>query len=354
MKNTNKIPSHYIIKKNPWEQLHKSIKKISPSTIFILTDSNTKKHCLPVLLAGIPALENATVLNVTPGEESKNIETCQFLWKTLLQHQADRASLLINLGGGMITDLGGFVAATFKRGMPFIHIPTSLLGMVDAAIGGKNGINILHAKNQIGTIVLPEKIVIYPSFLETLPKREFISGTAEMFKHGLIYSKNYWQKLKQTPLKYSAAFTDLIIESVAIKNQIVLQDKTEKNIRKSLNFGHTLGHAIESVKIETKKPLLHGEAIAIGMILEAYLSFKLLDLSKAELTEITQVILKNFPKINFSNSEISNSIAITKTDKKNRKGKVLFVLLNKIGVCEIDVEVPENFLIEAFKFYEKY
>jgi 3-dehydroquinate synthase len=347
-----KIPTNYLTAENPWNQLRDSIKKANPSAIFILTDTNTQHHCLPVLLEVIPELKNAAVLCVEAGEETKNIDTCLSLWKALMQQQADRTSLLVNLGGGMVTDLGGFVAATFKRGIQFIHIPTSLLGMVDAAIGGKNGINFLHAKNQIGTLVMPRNVVVYAPFLKTLPARDFISGTAEMFKHGLIFSKKYWQKLKNTPLKYAPAFTDLIIDSITIKNQIVLQDAAEKHIRKSLNFGHTLGHAVESVKLETKAPLLHGEAVAVGMILEGYLSYKLLGLSQTDLTEITQVILKIFPKINFSDSEISNSIAVTKTDKKNKNGKVLFVLLKEIGVCEIDVEVPEKLLFEAFDFYK--
>ncbi len=353
MKNNVSVPQTILQGNTTWSDLSNRIKKAQPSAIFILTDTHTQQHCLPVFLKNCTLNSTPTILCIEAGEEHKTLETCIYLWHTLLTAQADRNSLLINLGGGMITDIGGFVAATYKRGINCIQIPTSLLAMVDAAIGGKNGVNFNHAKNQIGSIVSPYSIAILPEFLNTLPQREFVSGTAEMFKHGLIASHTYWEILKQTPLTYTEDFSELILESIQIKTQIVEQDKHEKNLRKTLNYGHTLGHAIETFTLESKstQTLLHGEAVAIGMILATHISVNLLGFSKQDMEEITGVLLKKFPKINFSKPEIITILAHTKSDKKNRNGKVLFVLLEKIGKCKLDVKVPDDVIFDAFKFY---
>jgi 3-dehydroquinate synthase len=293
------------------------------------------------------------VIEIEAGEENKNLSVCHEIWKTLSDLGADRKTLIINLGGGVVTDLGGFIASTFRRGIDFIHVPTSLLGMVDASLGGKNGVDLGHLKNQIGTIVLPKMVLVIPDFLKTLPTEEYRSGLAEMIKHGIIYNEKYFgyfEKLQD----YDAAFlSQLIQDSIKIKLKIVASDPFENSHRKTLNFGHTLGHAIESYFLvdETKKRLLHGEAIAIGMILESYLSAQKLQLSNKELNRITKAIVPVYKKVKFSKNDILEIIQLLKYDKKNTGAQINFVLLNKIGDCAIDQQVTNDEILNAFEFY---
>ncbi len=343
----------YVYNQEGIEQVNNYINDVQPSKVFILTDYQTQKFCLPVIEKQINM--EFTNVNFKNGDQYKNLETLQKVWRELIEADADRKSLLINLGGGVVTDLGGLAAATFKRGIKFIHIPTSLLGMVDAAIGGKNGINFQHLKNQIGTIVQPEIICIYPEFLKTLPKKEIASGYAEMLKHGLIKDKNYWQQLLENYNKENQVFpSHLIKRSVEIKNEIITQDPHEQNIRKLLNFGHTLGHAIESyLNYELNMPVTHGHAVAIGMILEAFLSNLNNGLSTKELVEITKSINLIYPYIDFDNQAINKIINLLKFDKKNENGKILFVLLKEIGKADFNKEVPTQDVIDAFDYYKK-
>jgi len=341
---------------NTWENLTEALSELIPSKVFILTDINTKTHCLPTILKFNFLDLKPIVLTIPDGEKHKTIDTCAYLWNELSINEADRKSLLINLGGGVITDMGGFIASTFKRGIDFINIPTSLLAMVDASIGGKNGVDLGTLKNQIGVIRDPYCIIINTQFLVTLPKNQLNSGYAEMLKHGLIHSETYWNELKRFHDFNISEYNQLIWESVVIKNKIVTDDPLEKSLRKTLNYGHTLGHAIESYLLEQsdEKPLLHGEAIAVGMILSTYLSFELLNLSKKKLIEITQFFLEHFPKTKFTNKDIDEIIKLLIYDKKNRNGKVLFVLLTEFGSCKIDCEVPNNLIHKAFEFYENF
>jgi 3-dehydroquinate synthase len=260
---------------------------------------------------------------------------------------------MINLGGGVITDLGGFVASCFKRGIDFINVPTTLLSMVDASIGGKTGVDLGPLKNQIGVINQPVMVLVVTDFLDTLEERQLNSGFAEMLKHGLIRDKKYWEELKL--LSHFDAMDEFIHDSVLIKNEVVLQDPTEQQLRKILNFGHTLGHAIESYFLESSvhPTLLHGEAIAIGMILEAYLSTELLGLPQTDLEDIKATFLKRYPKISFSDTDIHNILELMKFDKKNSHGNINFVLLKGIGNPEIDVSVPNELFAKAFAYYEK-
>jgi 3-dehydroquinate synthase len=334
------------------EALNNWIEQNNPSKIFILTDNNTQKYCLPKIAHTIqPKFTNVNIKN---GDEFKNVNTLNDIWESLMNHGADRKSLLINLGGGMITDIGGFAAATFKRGIKFIHVPTTLLGMVDAAIGGKNGINFNNIKNQIGTIVPPDMIWFDTEFLETLPKEEFDSGFAEMLKHGLINDANYWKDL----LDYyknpkNSDLNRLIKASVDIKHKIITQDPTEQNIRKLLNFGHTLGHAIESLwNYDKQIPLSHGKAVAIGMVLESYLSFKINGLDQRSLDEIKANLNQIYQPLNFSSSDIIKVLNLLQYDKKNEHGKILFVLLNQIGKADYNIEVPTEYIKESFQYYQ--
>lgn len=319
------------------------------STIFILVDSNTNAFCAPKFLQMLSTEIPIEIIEIEAGESLKNITTCTEIWTILNELGADRKSLIINLGGGVITDLGGFIAATYKRGIDFINVPTTLLGMVDAAIGGKNGVDLGILKNQIGTITAPKMLLIDTQFLETLPQREMRSGLAEMLKHGLIYDQSYWSKF----IDFSNLNTDdldaLIHRSVEIKNEIVSQDPLENGLRKALNFGHTLGHAIESYFLETEKPLLHGEAIAIGMVLESYISKEESLISVEEYSQIKQVVQHFFDMIIFSQNDIEAIIKLLVHDKKTEYGKVQFVLLTSIGKCAIN-QVVENQEIEK-SFY---
>jgi 3-dehydroquinate synthase len=260
--------------------------------------------------------------------------------------------MMINLGGGVISDLGGFVASTFKRGIDFVNVPTTLLGMVDASVGGKNGINLGDLKNQIGTINSPQMVVIDPVYLQSLPQNELRSGLAEMLKHGLISDKPYWDKFLDLGKLDFDDLDELIYDSVRIKNNIVTEDMTENGIRKALNFGHTLGHAIESRFIETGRPILHGEAVAAGMILESHISMRKHLLPTADFIEIKTVIKDIFPELVFDESDIAAIIDLLVHDKKNEYGNISFSLLNEIGSAIIGQSVDNELIMSAFKDYK--
>lgn len=334
-----------------YDALNAHLSKTSYSKLFILVDENTKRDCLSDFRKHIREGSDFEILEIRSGEDHKTITTCTELWEKLSTRDADRKSLLINLGGGVITDLGGFVASTFKRGMAFINVPTTLLAMVDASVGGKTGVDLGALKNQVGVINQPEMVLIISDFLNTLGQRQLQSGFAEMLKHGLIRNAAYWEALKK--ISGFTNLNDLIYESVTLKNEVVLQDPTEQHLRKILNFGHTLGHAIESYFLEskTRETLLHGEAIAIGMVMEAFLSKELTGLSETELKDIKTTFLKRYPKIEFSSADIVSILALLKFDKKNSHGNINFVLLEKIGVPVIDVKVPHELFDRAFAYY---
>lgn len=335
-----------------YEAFESLLKTSNYSSIFILVDENTREHCLPIFLASIGGGSNFEIVEIESGEINKSITSCIKVWEALSAKGADRQSLLINLGGGVITDLGGFVAATYRRGLDFINIPTSLLAMVDASVGGKTGVDMGMLKNQIGVINQPKMVLIIPKFLNTLDKRQLNSGFAEMLKHGLITSEPFWRVLKQ--VDSVDQLEDHIYESIVIKNEIVRQDPREKSLRKILNFGHTLGHAIESYFLENpeRESLLHGEAIAIGMILEAFLSHQQTGLGINQLEDIKITLLKHFEKVDFNDNDIDAIIDLLKFDKKNSHGSVFFVLLKRIGDAQIDNRVPDDMLSQAFSYYK--
>lgn len=339
-----------------WNVLNSKISDLKPSTIFILVDSNTLKYCLTFFLNKLTIKYNHKILEIQAGEMNKNIKTCEYLWNQLSENGADRKSLLINLGGGVLTDIGGFVASTFMRGIQFINIPTTLLAMVDASIGGKNGVDLGIIKNQIGVINHPDMIVISKEFLKTLPKKELKAGYAEVIKHGIIDSDNYWGKIKAFNELDIEEIDTMIWESVLVKNNIVTLDPSEKNIRKTLNYGHTLGHAIESYSIgnDSIPVLLHGEAIAIGMVLTTYISYIQCGFPEDKLTEISTYIFNIFKKIKFDQNDIKCIIKLLKHDKKGHNNKVLFVLLNDIGKHKLNCEVPQKSIFEAFDYYKNF
>lgn len=325
------------------------------STVFILVDSNTSEHCLTYFLSSLVVEIPFEIIELEPGEEHKTIATCVEVWQTLIELGADRKTLLINLGGGVVTDLGGFVASTFKRGIDFINVPTSLLGMVDAAIGGKNGVDLGPLKNQIGVINAPQAVLIDTDFLSTLPSNQMRSGLAEMLKHGLIYDQKYWEKFNDLSQLDYTDLDELIYRSIEIKNEIVQQDPTENGIRKALNFGHTLGHAIESYFLESeeKKSLLHGEAIAVGMILEAYLSYEKKLLSWDDYLEIKTLLISLYEPLVFTEKDIEIILNYLIHDKKNEYGKIQFALLDGIGGISLNQYFENQQIISAFDDYKK-
>lgn len=324
------------------------------SSIFIIVDTHSNEFCLPNFLANLATETTIEIVEFDSGESSKNIETCVEIWKVLTELGADRKSLIINVGGGVVTDLGGFVASTFKRGIDFINVPTTLLAMVDASVGGKNGVDLGNLKNQIGVINVPQMVLIDTSYLETLPQNEMRSGLAEMLKHGLIFDKQYWEKFLDLSNVDFADFDELIIKSIEIKNDIVLQDPTENGIRKALNFGHTLGHAIEGYFLENehKTTLLHGEAIAAGMILESYISMQKNLLSLLEYHEIKTGIKNIFENIIFEENDLVPILDLLIHDKKNEYGNIQFALLDGIGNTKINQSVDNELIIKAFEDYK--
>ncbi len=326
------------------------------SKLFILVDENTFKYCYPRMVALIPAFTNAEIIEIESGEKNKNIEVCSQIWSTLSDHNADRQSLIINLGGGVIGDMGGFVASVFKRGIGFINIPTTLLSQVDASIGGKVGVDLNHIKNEIGLFRNPLAVFIDTSFLQTLDERQLLSGFAEIIKHALIADAGYWQKIKETDVSDFEKMDSLIETSIHIKNKIVQEDPFEKNSRKALNFGHTIGHAIETyflVKRNSRKQLLHGEAIAIGMVCEAYLSNKTVKLSNDALEEITSFILSVYKPVILEETDFDRIIELTLHDKKNENGIINFSLISSIGKCEINKTATIDSIKESLKYYSE-
>lgn len=351
MKPIQSIDYHVYFESN-FESLVKIINERSYSKVFIITDQNTGEHCLPLLLNAVPNSFSYDLIEVSAGEENKNIDFCIGIWKTLLDFGAERNCLVLNLGGGVVTDMGGFAASTYKRGVDFIQIPTTLLAQVDASVGGKTGIDLDSVKNIIGTFTQPQAVFINIDFLRTLDKRQLISGFAEMIKHAFIFDKNYFQELIKFDFDQPASA--LIYRSVEIKNEVVKSDPKESGLRKILNFGHTIGHAIESYSLDNDLyPLLHGEAIAIGMMCEGYLSYQYNGLEKDELQQLIQVLKDVFPAYELKPDTFDLLIEVMKNDKKNSNGKIGFSLLSKIGQCTYNHYLEEDKIKDALKFYQE-
>lgn len=337
------ISSYYIALGKIEESFTGYLSELPDAQLFILTDEHTHQFCLPLIQ---PFLEHKkySIFRVKPGERYKNIETCIEVWEAMTAAQLDRHAVMINLGGGMIGDLGGFCASTYKRGIKFVQIPTTLLSQVDASIGGKLGIDFDGLKNHIGVFRSPEAVLIDPVFLNTLPDRELRSGYAEIIKHCLIADGDHWKELSLIHDLKAIQWDKIIRRSLEVKRKIVLDDPYEKHKRKLLNFGHTIGHAIESYFLESGTPLLHGEAIAAGMIYETMLSGKQLRLRNHEQNEIINYIISIYGKPPALNMKAW--LPIMQQDKKNIQGKISFSLLRDIGVSEWDVLLGEQELNE--------
>lgn len=335
------------------ENIQKSLKHLLESHTFsqigVLVDENTLRDCYPVLQNLLP---RHTLYEIRSGEVYKNLITCSQIWEWLTQKSFDRKGLLINLGGGVIGDMGGFCAATFKRGIRFINLPTTLLSQVDASVGGKLGIDFQGFKNHIGLFQEPLQVIIYPEFLKTLPPRELRSGFAEVIKHSLIADADYWPEIEGSNLE-NQNWLAHIRHSVQVKSEVVDQDFRESGLRKILNFGHTIGHAIESFYLESEKPLLHGEAIAIGMICESYLSEKYCGMPYDEIERVEKFIHYIFGYTDINDQAIEAIVKMTLQDKKNESSSIRGTLLEYIGKARYDVPISPQNIQEALQQYKK-
>ncbi len=320
--------------------------------IVLFGDEHTSEACISYLVANFDELSEAEVIVIPAGELSKTVEIAENIWEVLSDYQIGRHDLFVNVGGGLITDMGGFVASCYKRGLDFINIPTSLLGMVDASIGGKTGVNLGNLKNQVGVFSDPIAVYIDPLFLSTLPEAELLSGYAELLKHGLISDvalyEDVMEQLNNNPYEISE---ELLKRGIEIKNKVVSKDPLEKGERKKLNFGHTFGHAIEGFYLGNEG-VSHGWAVAIGMILEAYLSYKkgLLMLEDFQRVEADLLSIYAFPA--FSDDDLQQMVGLLSNDKKNRAGKIQCCLLEGLGNCTFDHEVTPTEAFEVFLHFK--
>jgi len=292
---------------------------------------------------------------VPAGENNKKIDSVSKIWAFLSSKGADRKSLLINIGGGMLTDLAGFAASSFKRGMDFLNIPTTLLSQVDASVGGKTGFNFNGLKNEIGAFNEPIAVIINTDFLKTIDRDNFVSGFAEMIKHGLIQSPGHFEELKTfdfESINYNK-LQEIIRHSVTVKEYFVANDLTENNIRKALNFGHTAGHAFESLAMEQKRPILHGYAVAYGMITELFLSVKMCGFPKNTCDVLTRWLLAIYGKFEIDTADFKQLFLLMTHDKKNESGRINFTLLPKIGKISINQDCPKELIEEALEYYRQ-
>ncbi len=333
------------------EETYKDVRKV------IIVDENTHDFCLEYLLTAFPTLEDAEVILLPTGEENKVMEVCFQVLEALSDYGIVRSDLIITLGGGVVSDMGGFIASIYKRGLPCIHIPTSLLGMVDASIGGKTGIDLGNFKNQIGTFYDPVTVFVDQRFLATLPEEEWRSGFAEVLKHALISDKKEWDRLiasKQDELFSEENVAKLLEKSIAIKAKVVNEDPNEKGIRKSLNFGHTIGHAIEGYYLDLN-PISHGNCVALGIIAEAFLSNEKGTLETEELNEIVQVMMALYPCPEDLLTGVGIMLELMKNDKKNDQQGVRTCFLDKIGGCSWNHLISENDIKAALNYlYQSY
>ncbi len=331
------------------QSLSNHFEQESYSKVAVLVDENTQEHCYPLVKSSLP---EHILIQISSGERNKNLETCTHVWNELTENTYDRKSLLINLGGGVIGDLGGFCAVSYKRGIDFINIPTTLLAAVDANVGGKLGIDFNGFKNHIGFFQEPKAVFVDPVFLRTLPNNELRSGFAEVIKHGLIVDEEYFGLVSRKPLT-EQNWKDVIAHSIDIKNSVVKEDPKEGGLRKILNFGHTIGHAIETYYLTTENHFLHGEAIAVGMICEAYLSKKLLGLNESQLEEISDTILGIYPDLTIHKTDFTSIVKLMYQDKKNINNFLNHSLLYEIGRAGYDVSVDEKDVMDALFYYLK-
>jgi 3-dehydroquinate synthase len=332
---------------NPAEDLNRFLAQKRYSKLTVLVDENTKKHCYPLVETSV---RGAKLIEVQSGEEYKTLKTCETIWASMTDQQLDRHAAMVVLGGGVLGDMGGFCAATYKRGIDFILIPTTLLSQVDASIGGKLGVDFNSFKNHIGVFQIPAFTLLHSGFLNTLPQNEIRSGFAEVVKHTLIADRTMWDIIRTKPLGQQD-WSVLMKHSVDIKSKVVREDPKENGLRKILNAGHTIGHAVESYLLESNRKIMHGEAVAAGLIAEAFIAHQRDLLTKQSLDEISRYILSVFGKVTIDEKELDAIAVLTLQDKKNKGNRVLCVLLEGIGKAMWDFEISIDEIKGALSFY---
>lgn len=316
--------------------------------IILLCDTHTYKNCLPLLLKKHNAFKRATVLKIKSGEASKSFSELQNILKQLLEWQVDRSALLVNLGGGVLSDLGGLAAGLYKRGIDYMNIPTTLMAMVDATHGGKTAIDFHGQKNSIGLFNPPKRILLDTDFLKTLPKRELDNGWVEMLKHALVFDSELWLKLKKLKPSTVKKWEPLVIESFQIKNIVTASDPKEAHFRKILNCGHTIGHALEAIALKKKESIIHGEAVAAGIIAESYIATEMKLLPEEDMVEIVSALSCYTHKMIVPTYREIEKLLYN--DKKNRERSIRMSLLASIGVCEYDIAVEPQLIKQSLEF----
>ena len=347
------LDDYHIIFDESLSYLKAFLEEKNYTQVIILADSNTAQLCYPVLIQLLPELSTAPLIVTPDGENNKNLDACQEIWAKMLEVHTDRKAVLINLGGGVIGDMGGFSAACYKRGIDFIQIPTTVLSQVDSSIGGKLGVDFKYGKNLIGVFKNPALVIISTVWLKTLEKRQIVNGFAEIYKHALIQAPEQWKVLAETKELPPQNFEQILYDSLLVKKQVVEADPFEKHWRKILNFGHTIGHAIEANSLQQDDhPLFHGEAIAVGMIMEAYIGTITSGFPKSDLDKIVQVLTRQYGYYSIpENSEQAIWEAML-LDKKNKNQQILAVVLQAIGQPDIDVEITYELFEQTLNFYK--
>jgi 3-dehydroquinate synthase len=341
------LPENIILSNDPGSELHRFLSQKKYSKILVLADEHTQEFCYPVVSGSLP---EHSVVTVDSGEENKVLETCEAIWQTMTDEKLDRHAVLIIIGGGVLGDMGGFCAATYKRGIDFILIPTTLLAQADASIGGKLGIDFNNFKNHIGVFKQPALTLLYAGFLKTLPEQELRSGFAEVIKHALISDKELWDEIRTKDLK-AQNWNALLKQSAEFKYSVIEEDPFEKGLRKILNAGHTVGHALESYFLADGNKILHGEAIAAGLVCEAWIASEKKLLDDASLDGITAYILTIFGKLPIPEHALQQIAALCLQDKKNKGNSVLSALPEGIGKAKWDVEISAEEIVESLRFY---
>ncbi|MFT4784941.1 MAG: 3-dehydroquinate synthase [Cyclobacteriaceae bacterium] len=341
----SRLPDYIYFEETPHNQLDRLVQELAPDQVAILVDEHTKQHCLPIV-----ANDTYNIIEIQSGEIHKTLETCALVWQKMTELGMSRDSLLVNLGGGVIGDMGGFIAATYKRGIRFINVPTTLLSQVDASIGGKIGIDFQGLKNHIGLFRDPEAVILSSVFLKSLDRRQLFSGFAEVIKHGLIWDRDYFDQIKSTKFPEEVDWVSLLKRSVEIKSEVVLADPFEKGLRKILNFGHTFGHAVETYHLDKGIGMFHGEAIIIGMIMEMHLSYQKEWLVDSDLEKVSKWLIELYGLVNTVPSS-EELVQLMRHDKKNTADQINFSIINQVGACTYDVHFDELQIESAVEFY---
>ena len=338
LKNLNSILSHY-----------------QHERIIIVCDVNTKQACLPVLLEEVPQLNAVPVFEMHIGEAHKSLNEVERLWSFLLDEGAGRKSLIINLGGGIVCDLGGFAASIYMRGIDFIQIPTSLLAMVDASVGGKTGVNFGGLKNMLGTFSQPRAVFVFPNFIQTLPTDERVSGFAEMVKHALLSGEDSWEEISNFDIQQTKNWSEIIEKSIRFKYQITQADFQEQGIREQLNFGHTMAHAFEALAFKRNEDLMHGFAVASGILAELILADQLHILTDSNIiTKYVELLKKDFTLFHFNENELDSLLQFMLSDKKNKQGNVTFSLIRNPGQIALNTQADYQSIEKALRTYMMY